>query len=222
MTTETLANAIVAVLLGVPVLRYAMAFQVVEPPLILGRFSINLSWLTGLLFGIGYEAAIWLGFREAASARGRGRKTWWWPLISALLQAGIGIFILAPVLRAEMDGTPLADHLGGAATAWSGVVASATLLALLTVSLSMAVQPKKRGEKRATAEDDFATAKQKPARASFVCQTCGWDEAKSQQALNAHQRIHKDPGNGRPVAQAVVEDDIGVLVGVAGERESIG
>ena len=184
MNTDTITQIIIAVALGAPILRYAVAFQQAEPMLMLWGRTLDISPVTGIAFGISYEAAAFVGMREAMKARRRGLKTWWWPLAGALLQTAVGIGIVLPVFVAELRGVSLLmlfDSLWlSLAWLWSGLVLAATLLCFVTVSLALAVQPQKR-------------AKSKPALAKpcFICATCGY-EAKTQQGLNAHQRLHKD------------------------------
>lgn len=181
MKTEKIALVIVAVALGVPVLRYALAFQAVEPMFHTWFGPLNISPVTGLLFGLSYEAAAFIGMREAMAARRRGNKTsWWWPLASALVQTAVGIAIVLPVLVAELQDVPLDTLLGGfGGWLWSGIVAAATLLTFATVALALAVQPAPR-----------KASKDKAKASKFVCKECNY-VAKHQRALNAHMRKHK-------------------------------
>lgn len=178
---------VIFIALTVPVLRYAVAFQQVEPTLDFYGIPVDISVITGLAFGVSYEAAIFLGIEEATAARKRGNGKWWWPLVGALAQATVGMFIVLPVIVAGLRDVPLPNLLDSWwAWLWSGVVAASTLLTFATVSLVTAVKPKPRAAS--------STASQKP---RFVCDVCSY-KAKSQQALNAHQRIHSD---GKRVAE---------------------
>jgi len=189
-------RAVVFVALAVPVLRYSGAFQMVEPDFNFFGWQIDISPLTGLAFGLSYEGAIFLGIEEAAAARKRNNGKWWWPLVGALAQAAVGVFIVLPVIASELLATPLAELLGStAAWLWSGTVSASTLLTFATVSLVAAVKPKPKKKGETGAEPA------KPPAHKFCCEApgCGY-VAKSQHALNAHQRKH---GNGRGEVLAV-------------------
>lgn len=143
-----LSDAIVIVMLAVPVLRYSVAFQQAEPALLTPWGELDISFVTGLAFGISYEAAIYYGLREGTAARQRGRKTWWWPVVGALLQIAIGTIIVVPMLVANLNNRPLPDVLGTiGGWAWSIAVAVASLLCFVTITVSLAIQPKKKVKK---------------------------------------------------------------------------
>lgn len=179
-------RAVVLVALAVPVLRYSVAFQMVEPPLDLFGWQLDISPLTGFAFGLSYEAAVYFGIEEATAARRRGNSRWWWPLVGALVQAVIGVFIILPVIVAELRAIPLASLLSSTAGwLWGGIVSASTLLTFATISLVIAVKPKPKKKSGLPA---------KPAP-QFCCEFpgCGY-VAKSQHALNAHQRKHGKTG----------------------------
>jgi len=185
-TTSLAATIIALAALGVPVLRYAMAFQQAEPPLVAWGFRLDISPLTGLLFGASFEAAAFLGFQAAAAARRRGLKTWWWPLASAAAQLALGSIIVAPVLAAELHNQELAILLGPTGCwLWSATVVAACPLTLATVSLVLVVQPAARQHNA----DSTSSERAKPRSKRFTCGQCGAGFG-SQQALNAHQRVH--------------------------------
>lgn len=192
-------RVVVFVALVVPVLRYSVAFQMVEPPLDLFGWQLDISPITGLAFGLSYEAAIFLGIEEAVASRKRKGKKWWWPLVGAGIQAVIGVFIILPVIASELQGIPLANLLGGgSAWLWSGIVSASTLLVFATVSLASAVKLKPKSGSKPKAERAKPPAKVAESIAPvFRCEFpgCGY-VAKSQHALNAHQRKHSG-GNGR-------------------------
>lgn len=181
-------RVVVFVALIVPVLRYSAAFQMVEPPLDLLGWQLDISPITGLAFGLSYEAAIYLGIEEAVAARKRGNSRWLWPLVGALIQAVVGVFVILPVIVAELRAVPLAGLLNSTTDwLWGGIVSAATLLTFATVSLVAAVKPKPKKKSEPEA---------KPAP-KFRCEFpgCGY-VAKSQHGLNAHKRKHSG-GNGR-------------------------
>ena len=180
-------RVVVFVALAVPVLRYSVAFQQVEPDFNFFGWQIDVSPLTGLAFGLSYEGAIFLGIETAAAARKLKNKSWHWPLVGALVQAAVGVFIILPVIASELQGIPLSELLGSTATwLWSGTVAASTLLVFATVSLASAVKRKPNPK----SEPEAGTAK--PPALKFRCEVagCGY-VAKSQPALNGHQRAHK-------------------------------
>ena len=180
-------RVVVFVALAVPVLRYSVAFQMVEPPLDLFGWALDISPLTGLAFGLSYEGAIFLGIEGATDARKRKVKFWWWPLAGALAQAAVGVGIILPVIASELQGIPLVDLLSTAASwLWSGVVAGSTLLVFATVALASAVRYKPRADSKPEAEPA------EPPAHKFRCEFpgCGY-VAESQAALNGHGRAHK-------------------------------
>jgi len=185
-------RVVVFVALAVPVLRYSVAFQMVEPPLDLFGWEFDISPITGLAFGLSYEGAIFLGIEMAAAARKLKNKSWHWPLVGALVQAAVGVFIILPVIASELQGIPLSELLGSAATwLWSGTVAASTLLVFVTVSLASAVKRKPKA-----GSELGAKVAELPAH-KFRCEVVGCSYvAKSQAALNGHGRAHKKVENG--------------------------
>ena len=135
-----LLDIIAAVALGVPVIRYALAFQAAEPPLDLWGRTADVSPITGLLFGVSYEAAVYLALREAFAARGRGLKRWWLPLIGVALQVVSGVVIVAPVVEAQLTGRTLPAVLGAWSWAWSVTLTGATLLTFASVALARSLR----------------------------------------------------------------------------------
>lgn len=152
LDTDHLALFVILVALTAPILRYAVAFQQAEPPLVAWGLVLDISPLTGVAFGISYEAAAFLGLREAVAARKRKLKTWWWPLAGSLGQMTLGTFIVSPVLVSEMRGLALETLLSSwGCGLWAVTVAAAPLFCSLTVALVLAVQKKEKAEPRAKA-----------------------------------------------------------------------
>lgn len=147
---DVLLEAVIIVALIAPVFRYAVAFQQVEPPFLLDLFGkqylLEFSFITGLGFGISYELAIYFGIREAIAAQKRKNKSWWAPLVAALLQVSMGIYIVAPVLQAHLLNVSLSDVLGKIAWVWCMGIGLATLLTFITISATRLVMVKPKAE----------------------------------------------------------------------------
>lgn len=216
-------DAIALVALGVPVIRYALAFQAAEPPLNVWGYSLDVSPITGLLFGLTYEYAVYMAIREAFRARRDGLKRWWLPLCGAGVQILAGIGIVAPVVEATHSGRALTAVLGTWSWPWSVVLTGATVLTLITLAITRAlrkedapVAPPKtqstpQGER--AAREDTATGQEAPQAAPhgngklpYACPYCGAtaNEAgvpfASSGAMAAHVR-HHCPAK-RPVSAA--------------------
>lgn len=131
-----LLEIVAAVALGVPVIRYALAFQLAEPALMIGAWALDISWLTGLLFGLTYEGAVYLGIREAFRAWKDGVTRWWLPLPVVSLQIIAGIAIIAPVVEATQAHVELSAVLGAWSWPWSVVLTGATALTLVTLAVT--------------------------------------------------------------------------------------
>ena len=204
-----IGDIIVVVMLAVPVLRYSVAFQQAEPVLVTPWGNLDISYITGLAFGISYEAAMYFGLREGAAAKARSNKTTWFlPMVAACLQAIVGVAIIVPVLVADLQARTLGVLLGDVGSwLWSFVVALASLLCFVTVSLGLVVEKKgttsqqektnpKRGKTNPKQEE--TSIKQEATsyeQEGFVCQYPGCNfVAKTQLGLNAHQRMHKGQG----------------------------
>lgn len=179
---EAVILTIAAVALLVPVLRYALAFQQAEPVLEVYGLRLDVSPITGLAFGLSYEAAAFVGIRAAFAARRRSLRAWWWPLAGSVVQTVAGTVIVVPVLVAELRGLALAGLLGAlGAWLWCAVLATATLLTFATLSLALAVQPQKRSMSEARAAS-------MPEVVRFMCDRCGREFA-TVQARSAHERF---------------------------------
>lgn len=136
-----LLDAIALIALGVPVIRYALAFSQAEPPLRLWNgITWDVSPVTGLLFGLSFEAAVYMGLREAFAARSRKTIYWWLPLLGVALQVIAGVGIVAPVVEGQVTGQSLPAVLGSWSWAWSIVLTGATLLTFSTVALARALR----------------------------------------------------------------------------------
>lgn len=133
-------DTVALVALGVPVIRYALAFQTAEPPLNVWGYHLDVSPITGPLFGLTYEYAVYLGIREAFRARRDGLKRWWLPLCGAGVQILAGIGIVAPVVEATQSGRSLSAVLGAWSWPWSVVLTGATVLTLVTLAITRALR----------------------------------------------------------------------------------
>ena len=143
MTRRPLAwilDAVALLALGVPVLRYALAFQLAEPPLNAWGVQVDVSPITGLLFGLTFEFSIYLGIREAFRARRDGLKRWWLPLAGVGVQILAGVGIIAPVVEATHSGKTLTAVLGAWSWPWSVVLTGATVLTLVTLALTRSLR----------------------------------------------------------------------------------
>lgn len=145
-------DAIALIALGVPVIRYALSFQAAEPPLDVWGYPLDVSPITGLLFGLTYEYAVYMAIREAFRARRDMLKRWWVPLCGAGLQILAGVGIVAPVVEATHSGRTLTAVLGAWSWPWSIVLTGATVLTLVTLAITRALRkddapstPPKRG-----------------------------------------------------------------------------
>ena len=143
MTRRPLAwilDTIALLALGVPVLRYALAFQLAEPPLNAWGILVDVSPVTGLLFGLTFEFSIYLGIREAFRARRDLLRRWWLPLTGVGVQILAGVGIIAPVVEATHSGQPLTAVLGSWSWPWSIVLTGATVLTLVTLALTRSLR----------------------------------------------------------------------------------
>jgi hypothetical protein len=187
MSNHWLFDAIVLTALAVPVLRYVVAFQQAEPMLQVMSLNLDISPLTGLAFGLSYEASVFVGLREATSARRRGLKTWWWPLMGATAQMVVGVAIVLPVLVAELRAESLAAMLGAfGCWIWGALVALATVLTFATCSLALAVQPHKRESSGQVVGESGQIVRASGQKAQS-CPHCG-RKFGSKQAVAAHLR----------------------------------
>lgn len=183
------APVVILVSLAAPVARYAIAFQRAEPALRLFGLDLDVSPITGLAFGLSYEAAAYLGIEAAAGARKRGLKTWWWPAAGSALQVLAGAGIVVPVLALEILGRPLASLPTVGLYVWCALVAGASALTFATSALAFAVQPQKREVKPLDSNTSAPPARSTATRASYTCPLCGY-RASSKPALSGHMSAH--------------------------------
>jgi len=150
-----------SIIFSAQILRYGVAFQLAEPPFIAWGLHFDISPLTGLAFGIGYEAVTLYALREAFAALKRGAKRWFLPLCSALVQIVAGISIITPAIVARLRAITLSQILGSwGCWIWSITVAFAPALALVSVALTLTTIVQRRSSDASVAQSD---AERKPA-----------------------------------------------------------
>jgi hypothetical protein len=126
-----------------PALRYTVAFQVAEPPLVLFGWALNVSLVTGAAFAITYEGLCAIAIKAAFDAIPR-RTRWWLPLPFAAAQILLGAFIITPVAVAQLRGVEVVAVLSDSVQwLWTIGLVMATPLSLCTAAAALAVRPEK-------------------------------------------------------------------------------
>lgn len=111
----------------------------------------------------------------------------------AALTAGIFIIVVAPYIAASVRAVALSEILAAdwSLYVWSAAVGASTIMIVASVGFAQKLPRETTSKPSAKTSNALAKASEpEPAKAALSCEICG-KPAKTQNALNAHMRVHQ-------------------------------